>query len=677
MRRSILKQRQFGFSLMEIIVALGIGSVLILFSGNLLVSSKMQEQRASITSEVDRIHLINLQRSRNPRFLADKNLIFAGLNAAQKKNAELCMTGKVPAGGCTGFNQAENAATVFADETPSQYFRSTISARRMCDARGCHKIEIEVKTGDSNPGDKYDIFERKSVGYLPAFSFASTSDMDMNCGSEVMGALNYYQMQPECGNLPGNFTCNNGDRIMNVGFGGAVVNPSLCSGMARRDCTAANEYGLSVTGVLSGQQFCQGPAATIGSGCVPSWTPRPEDMCAGVPYPQNDGCGNSRSVLGTGDCSNPSYPSTTASGPYTPPPTTPPPTSTTRPATTTTAAATTTTGAGPTTTTGAPTTTTPIGSCRGRILFPYAGGTGMNCVSVSASQNDTCLDTICTSAQNGDVLYRPCANMACMCSCFGFPTTTRPPTTTTVATTTTTRPPTTTTAAPTCVAVPRYGWCFAAGTLVTMADGSKKSIEQVKLGEQVVIFDELTGARTHSAVTEVLHHPPREQLMYKFVFSDGSSFTVTGEHLIYTVEDGYIAAVWLSRDVQIGRSIHVLSEQRKETAISSVTVLETNEPTYNIHVAGISGAEHERNRGHNYFANGILAHNMKACCGRACQECQDQGRTGCVTSMPPGRFPGTGVNCRSDYVDTDFDYDPCNEEGVSYQVCRQADPMCP
>lgn len=670
MRRLILGRGHSGFSLIEIIVALGIGSLLVLYSGDLIVRSQMQEQKSSVSSEVDRVHLINLQRSRNPRFLQEKNLIYSGISTGNQHNAELCMSGKIPPGGCAGFNQTAANASTFNDNTNSPFFFSRISAQRLCDARGCHKVQIEVRTGDSNASDQYDIFERKSVGYIPAYTFVSNSDIDIDCGNSVMTGMNYYQMQPQCGGMVGNFQCDTGNRIMNFGEGSVVMNPSLCSGMARQDCSGTGQYGVDATGLLLNQQGCQGPALAIGSGCVPSWLPRTSDVCSGTNFTQTDGCGQSRSATGVADCTGINYPNTTSSGPYVPPPTTtiPRPTTTTRASTTTTVSG---------------------GSCHGRVLFPYSGRPGVNCTD--SPLPDSCNEISCSD--DGTLLQNPyggCANAACVCRCMVFTTTTAAPTTTTrattttaaptttLATTTTTRPPTTTTAVAMCVAVPRAGWCFSAGTLVTMADGSKKPIEKIMVGEKVSIFDEQLGRLTTSEVEDTLHHPPREQLMYQFKFSDGSSFKVTGEHSIYSIEDGgYIAAAWLARDIQIGRSIHVLNQQRKAILVESVTVHETNEPTYNIHVVGIPGAEHEKNRGHNYFANGILAHNLKACCGQACQECLEQGRTGCVTSWPPGRFPNTGVNCRSDYVETRTDWDPCQEEEVTFQACGRSDPMCP
>lgn len=647
MRRSFLIRNRFGFSIIEIIAALGIGSVLILFSGNLLINAKVQENRTSITSDVERTHLVNLQRSRNPRFLLEKNLVFNGSAASgtTKQELQACLTGKVPVAGCARFNQSEAQATVFSDENPSNFFRSTISTRRLCDARGCHRVQIEVRTGDINPNDKIDIFERHSVGFLPGYAFVDDSNLDIDCGTSVMTGFNYYSMLPQCGPLAGNYQCGGGDRLMNIGNGAIATDPALCFDMARWQCTNANQYGVNYTGILANQQFCQGPAAPIDSSCSPQWLPRIEDVCTGVAFTQNDGCGNSRGSTGTGDCAALRYPNTTNSGPYIPP----------------------TTLAPITTTTVAPvTTTTSGGICSGRVLFPYASTGSPNCTSMPLP--DSCSAISC--ATDGAVLQRPyggCANAACVCRCFMFTTTT------TMATTTT---------APTCVLVPRVGWCFSAGTKVSMANGSKKSIEDVQLGESVLIFDEVTGQKLSSKVTEVLHHEPREQLMYEFKFSDGSSFKVTGEHMLYTVNDGYVPASWINHDVQIGRSIQMLNEKRQEVTVRSITTHETFEPTYNIHVQGIEGRDHEIGRGHNYFANGILAHNMKWCCDAACQECLNSGGTSMMCggySMPPGRYPGTGVKCRPSDIGTEVRENICNEGTDTYQACQymNGDATCP
>lgn len=73
--------------------------------------------------------------------------------------------------------------------------------------------------------------------------------------------------------------------------------------------------------------------------------------------------------------------------------------------------------------------------------------------------------------------------------------------------------------------------CFAAGTLVTMADGSQKPIESVKPGDRVLSFNEKKQrleAATVSATAAQQHHN-----LYEYLFESGS-LTATDDHPFFT-----------------------------------------------------------------------------------------------------------------------------------------------
>jgi intein/homing endonuclease len=158
--------------------------------------------------------------------------------------------------------------------------------------------------------------------------------------------------------------------------------------------------------------------------------------------------------------------------------------------------------------------------------------------------------------------------------------------------------------------------CFVAGTPVTLFDGTTKAIDKIEVGDKVLIYDEVTGKNKVSPVNEVLHHEPQLQPMYQFIFENGFSFTVTGQHLIYTTNEGYTSAMELYSNWRNNKTNTVLDQSKNPTRIKHITVYNDSVPTYNIHVDGIKDVNNKygRNgRGHNYYANGILAHNNKVC----------------------------------------------------------------
>ena len=79
------------------------------------------------------------------------------------------------------------------------------------------------------------------------------------------------------------------------------------------------------------------------------------------------------------------------------------------------------------------------------------------------------------------------------------------------------------------------GTCLAAGTLITLADGTKKAVEDLRQGDMVMAFDHLTGVITTSKVIIVVRTASD---FYKntFVFDDGTRLATINEHGIYDLD---------------------------------------------------------------------------------------------------------------------------------------------
>lgn len=134
--------------------------------------------------------------------------------------------------------------------------------------------------------------------------------------------------------------------------------------------------------------------------------------------------------------------------------------------------------------------------------------------------------------------------------------------------------------------------CFIAGTLITMADGSQKAIEDVQVGDWVVTYDFGYQSFVGVPVSQVFHHPAEQTKSY-LVIND--VLGVTPNHKLYTPL-GWVEA----GELNIGDCLIDINDN--EIEIISIGVVGESVPTYNLHV------EHPD---HNYYANNFLVHNKQ------------------------------------------------------------------
>ena len=153
-------------------------------------------------------------------------------------------------------------------------------------------------------------------------------------------------------------------------------------------------------------------------------------------------------------------------------------------------------------------------------------------------------------------------------------------------------------------------FCFIAGTPVTMADGSLKKIQDIRVGEVVRTFDEEKKAFTNSPVVTVFHHPPKPDSLYRITLSDKQSLTPNGIHPIYVMEEArYMKAVDLYDRWRSGKEVTLYTVDGKTVKVNAIDVYQSNERLYNLHVRSPHDKVLESKIGHNYFASGVLVHN--------------------------------------------------------------------
>lgn len=130
--------------------------------------------------------------------------------------------------------------------------------------------------------------------------------------------------------------------------------------------------------------------------------------------------------------------------------------------------------------------------------------------------------------------------------------------------------------------------CFLAGTPILMSDGSQKSIEQIRVGDIVVAFDQETETFKQDKVTELFEHKADKYLIVNY------KIKVTANHLVYS-KGGWIQI----GQMQVGDML--LNAEGKPEAIISIEKASENVLVYNF----------ELNPYHAYVAGGIVAHNKK------------------------------------------------------------------
>ncbi len=78
--------------------------------------------------------------------------------------------------------------------------------------------------------------------------------------------------------------------------------------------------------------------------------------------------------------------------------------------------------------------------------------------------------------------------------------------------------------------------CLAEGTLITLADGTKKPVEELRQGDMVMSFDHLTGKLTAENVIIVVRTYSEHYYKNTFVFDDGTELVTINEHGIFDLD---------------------------------------------------------------------------------------------------------------------------------------------
>ena len=155
------------------------------------------------------------------------------------------------------------------------------------------------------------------------------------------------------------------------------------------------------------------------------------------------------------------------------------------------------------------------------------------------------------------------------------------------------------------------GGCFAAGTEITMADGTVKLIEEVRQGDVVLSYDYLENKLSKNVVTATVVKPQLPHIV-QIEVSDAngavSQIVCTSDHPFWLVDQCAWAAhapKLVTEEIQAPARLEagstLLNSDGSHSSVLGVTELDQRQDVYNFEVS----------QTHCYFAGGVLVHNKR------------------------------------------------------------------
>ncbi len=146
--------------------------------------------------------------------------------------------------------------------------------------------------------------------------------------------------------------------------------------------------------------------------------------------------------------------------------------------------------------------------------------------------------------------------------------------------------------------------CFIAGTLVEMADGSKKNIEEIEVGDEVLSWDFSKNEKVSGQVLRTWQGYHKD--MYIVYTSEGKEISVSSEHPFWTVERGWASINpkmtferhgWAPFELKEG--YHFIDKEGNFVEVIGIKKNFGKIMTYNLYVEKYE----------NYYAESYLVHN--------------------------------------------------------------------
>ena len=135
--------------------------------------------------------------------------------------------------------------------------------------------------------------------------------------------------------------------------------------------------------------------------------------------------------------------------------------------------------------------------------------------------------------------------------------------------------------------------CFKEGTLVVTDEGLKP-IEEIKVGDKVLAYDETTGEQAYKEVVRLFRNETDE---WCHITANGEELVCTGGHPFFVKDKGFVSA----KDLSVGDILHLSDGALVAILAIAIEKLTKPETTYNFEVADF----------HTYYVgeSEVLVHN--------------------------------------------------------------------
>jgi len=147
-----------------------------------------------------------------------------------------------------------------------------------------------------------------------------------------------------------------------------------------------------------------------------------------------------------------------------------------------------------------------------------------------------------------------------------------------------------------------WSWsCFATGTMITLADGMQKRVEDLNGSETLLVWDFFTGRYVEAPVALIVYHGDMEYTVIKLTFEDGTVLRIIGEHALFHYDSNkFVYITEENASSYVGESFvkGMSNELNDYSVVKLVSVSITTELTG---AYSITSATHS-----NCFADGML-----------------------------------------------------------------------
>ena len=140
--------------------------------------------------------------------------------------------------------------------------------------------------------------------------------------------------------------------------------------------------------------------------------------------------------------------------------------------------------------------------------------------------------------------------------------------------------------------------CVTAGTAITLADGSKKPIEGLKVNDFIAAYDSTGRKITEARIEQVLKHNSIKYVLHQVKTSGNHDLFVTGNHPLLTK-----SGEWKQVDqLRPGDVVYILNTQTKKIEETTIAVIIRDQMEQSV-VYNLKTSQG------NYIANDIIIHN--------------------------------------------------------------------